>query len=113
MSDMRFILIGVGLTFAGFLVLGVLGGEYQAATFESNEFGTCYEYFEDKPPQEINCSFKIMDQTAFFALVMGLLGAGVIALIKGARGDWDSKVKPEDIVGPGNTQNKDSDGKQD
>ena len=113
MSDMRFILIGVGLTFVGFLVLGVLGGQYQAATFEENEFGTCYEYFEDKPPQQINCSFKVMDQTVFFALVIGLLGAGVIALVKGARGDWDSKVKPEDIVGPGNSRNEDSEGKQD
>ncbi|KAF6244801.1 hypothetical protein [Nitrosopumilus sp. b2] len=110
---MRFILIGIGLTFAGFLVLGVMGSQYQAATFESDEFGTCYEYFEDKPPQEINCSFKIMDQTVFFGLVIGLLGAGVIALIKGVRGDWDRKVKPEDIVGPGNTENEDSERKQD
>jgi hypothetical protein len=54
-----------------------------------------------------------MDQTVFFALVIGLLAAGAIALVKGARGDWDSKVKPEDIVGPGNSQNEDSEGKQD
>lgn len=113
MSDMRFILIGIGITFAGFLVLGAMGGQYQAATFESNEFGTCYEYFEDRPPQEINCSFKIMDQAAFFALVVGLLASGAIALVKGVRGDWDSKVKPEDVVGPGNSQNTDSDRKQD
>ncbi len=112
MTDMRFILIGIGITFAGFLILGVMGGQYQATTFESNEFGTCFEYFEDKPPQEVNCSFKIMDQTVFFTLVIGLLGAGGIALLKGARGDWDSKVKPEDIVGPGNSRNDDSEGKQ-
>ena len=75
--------------------------EYQAATIESNEFGTCYEYFDDKPPQKINCSYKIMDQTVFFGLVMTLIISGIISLIKGVKGDWDSKIKPEDVVGPG------------
>ena len=56
---------------------------------------------------EINCSFKILDQTIFFVLVIGFIGAGIIALVKGSRGDWDSKVKSEDMVGPGNEQNDD------
>ena len=44
MSDMRFTLIGVGLIFVGFIILGVQGHDFQAATLESNEFGTCSEY---------------------------------------------------------------------
>ena len=111
MSDIRFTIIGIVLIFVGFIILGGFGHNYQAATLESNEFGTCYEYFEDKPPEEINCSFKIFDQTLFFALVIGFIGAGIIALIKGFKGDWDNKVKPEDVVGPGNQQNDDSDKK--
>jgi hypothetical protein len=107
MSDMRFIMIGIVLIFAGFIILGVFGENYQAATLESNEFGTCYEYSEKEAPIEINCSFKILDQTVFFVLVIGFIGAGVIALVKGSRGDWDSKVKSEDIVGPSNKQNDD------
>ena len=82
---MRFIIIGIVLVFAGFLVLGIFGHNYQAATFESNEFGTCYEYSEDSPPVEINCSFKIFDQTVFFGIVLGFIGAGIIALIKGVK----------------------------
>ena len=113
MSDTRFTLIGVGLIFAGFVVLGIFGNQYFDATVESQEFDDCYEYFEDKPPVEINCSFQIMDQSLFFALVIGLIGAGIIALVKGVRGDWDNKVRPEDMVGPGNTQNEDSEEKQD
>ncbi|HEY5735323.1 MAG TPA: hypothetical protein VIS47_02070 [Nitrosopumilus sp.] len=107
---MRFIIIGIGLVFVGFIILGVFGQNYQAATLESNQFGTCYEYSEDSPPAEINCSFKIFDQTVFFGVVIGIIGAGVVSLIKGTRGDWDSRVKPEDMVGPGNNQNsEDSD----
>ena len=108
MSDMRFIIIGIVLVFAGFLVLGVFGDNYQAATLESDEFGTCYEYFKDKPPAEINCSFKILDQTLFFSIVLVLIGAGIFSLVKGVKGDWDNKVKPEDIVGPGRKENEDS-----
>lgn len=109
MSDMRFIIIGIILVFVGFLVLGVFGHNFQAATLESGEFGTCYEYFDDKPPVEINCSFKIFEQTIFFGVIIGLIGTGIISLIKGVKGDWDNKVKPEDMVGPGGRQTDDSD----
>ena len=109
---MRFVIIGIALAFTGFLILGVFGHNYQAATLESNEFGTCYEYSDDKVPIEINCSIKIVDQTAFFVLVIGFMGAGIIALIKGARGDWDNKVKPEDMVGPGRSDNGNSEGSE-
>ena len=106
---MRFILIGIALTFVGFIILGVFGHDYQAATLESNEFGTCYDYSDDYAPVEINCSFKILDQSVFFALVIGFIGAGIIALVKGVKGNWDNKVKPEDVVGPGKKDNDDSD----
>ncbi len=109
MSDMRFVLIGIVLIFAGFVILGGFGQNYQAATFESNEFGTCYEYSEDLPPVEIDCSFKIFDQTLFFGIIIGFIGAGIIALVKGVKGNWDNKVNPEDMVGPDENQNEDSD----
>lgn len=108
MSDIRFIIIGVALIFTGFIILGGFGHDYQAATLESNEFGTCYEYFDDKPPEEINCTSKTFDQTLFFSIVISFIGAGIIALIKGVKGDWDNKVNPEDMVGPGRKQNEDS-----
>jgi len=111
MSDMRFIIIGIALTFVGFLVLGTFGHDYQAATLESTQFGTCYEYSQDMPPIEINCSFKIFDQIVFFGIVIAFIGSGIAALVKGAKGDWDSKVKPEDMVGPSKNQNDDSEDK--
>ena len=100
MSDMRFIMIGIGLIFVGFLVLGGLGSIYHAATIESDEFGVCYEYFDDKAPVQIECSEKILEQVLFFAVIIIVIGAGVVALVYGLRGDWDNKIKPEDKVGP-------------
>jgi hypothetical protein len=111
MSDMRFIIIGIVLMFVGFLILGVFGHNYQNATLESSEFGTCYEYSDNMPPVEINCSFKIFDQMVFFGIVIGFIVAGISALVKGVKGDWDSKVKPEDMVGPSRNQNDDSEDK--
>jgi len=108
MSDMRFTIIGIALIFVGFIILIVFGHNYQAATLESNEFGTCYEYSNDKEPVEIDCSLKILDQALFFALIIGFVGAGIIALVKGAKGNWDNKVKPEDMVGPGRRENDSS-----
>jgi len=111
MSDMRFIIIGIALTFIGFLVLGIFGHDYQAATVESTQFGTCYEYSDDMPPVEISCSFKIFDQAVFFGIVVIFIGSGIVALVKGVKGDWDNKVKPEDMVGPSRNQNDDSEDK--
>jgi len=109
MSDMRFTIMGIALIFVGFVILGTFGHNYQAATLESGEFGTCYEYSNDMAPVEIDCSFKIFNQTLFFALVIGFIGAGIIALVKGIKGDWDNKVKPKDMVGPGRRENDDLD----
>jgi len=109
MSDMRFVIIGIVLVFVGFLTLGIFGSQFQAATIESNEFGTCFEYFNDKSPIEIDCSIKVFDQTIFFGIIIGFIGAGIISLFKGAKGDWDNKVKPEDMVGPNRNQSDDSD----
>jgi len=101
--------MGIALTFVGFIILGGFGHNYQAATLESNEFGICYEYSDNKAPVEINCSFKILDQTVFFALIIGFIGAGIIAFVKGVKGDWDNKVNPEDMAGPGRRDNDNSD----
>ena len=109
MSDIRFTMIGIALIFVGFIILGVFGQDYQAATLESNEFETCYEYSDEKAPVEIDCSSKIFNQTLFFALIIGFIGAGIISLVKGVKGDWDNKVKPEDMVGPDRRETDDSD----
>lgn len=101
MSDTRFTILGVALIFAGFLVLGILGGEHQASSIEAEEFGNCHIYSEDSAPVRTDCEAKVSDQVIFFGVVIALIVAGVAVLVKGVRGRWDNEVKPEDMVGPG------------
>ena len=96
-------MLGIGLIFAGFIILGVFGTAYFDATIEAKEFGTCFEYFDDSPPVEVPCDAKLQNKVMFLGLVMALVGAGIISLVKGVRGKWDQDVRPEDMVGPSNS----------
>ncbi|WP_268542375.1 hypothetical protein [Candidatus Nitrosotenuis cloacae] len=102
MSDTRFVLIGVALIFAGFVVLGAFGQQHYNLIIQAQEFGECFEY-KDGTEVEADCSVAMQDRAAFFGLVLALVGAGVFFLIKGIRGKWDQNVKPEDAVGPGSS----------
>ena len=102
MSDIRFIIIGAGLIFAGIIILSVFGSDHVDITLQA-EFGDCYEYHDDSPPTEIDCDIAFQDKMIFFALVAMLIICGIVAMIKGIRGTWDQDVKPEDMVGPGSS----------
>lgn len=99
MSDTRFTLVGVGLIFAGFLVLGIFGQQHYNFAIQVQEFGDCFEY-DNGQQVEVSCDTVMQNRASFFALVIGLIGAGVFFLIKGIRGKWDQDVKPQDKVGP-------------
>lgn len=109
MSDTRFLMIGIALVFAGFLVLGIFGSDYRIANIESSEFGDCYEYFEDKPPVKIECANKMFDSVLLFGVVLALIAIGIIMLVKGYKGRWDNEVRPEDMLGPGGDKNTSDD----
>ena len=101
MSDIRLIMAGVALVFAGFLVLGVFGDAYRDANVQNAEFDNCIEYSEDGPPVETNCGEAAQGSIGFFGLVLALLGAGIFVLVKGYRGRWDNEARPQDMLGPG------------
>ena len=108
MSDTRFTMIGIGLIFVGFVILGIFGSEYFDASIEAEEFGNCFEYFEDRPPVEIECEVILQNKIMFSGLVIALVGVGIVSLVKGVKGRWDQDVKPEDMVGPGGPSSSDS-----
>ena len=101
-------MIGIGLIFAGFIILGIFGAEFFDVSVQAQEFETCFEYFDDRPPVPIECEAKLQDKVIFSGLVAGLVGAGIFALVKGVRGKWDQDVKPEDMLGPGGPNKPDS-----
>ena len=103
MSDTRFIILGVGLIFAGIIVLSVFGAQFNEITLQE-EFRECYEYHADAPPTEIDCDIAFQNKMIIFAIVALLIICGIVSLVKGIRGGWDQNVKPEDMVGPNRTR---------
>ena len=106
MSDIRLTMLGIVLIFVGFIVLGIFGSQFDAYTIEAEEFEDCFEYSADAPPKKIDCDVKLQGKFVLAAVVVGLIAAGIIFLIKGIKGRWDQDVKPEDMVGPGNSRSK-------
>ena len=102
MSDTRFIILGVGLIFAGIIILTVFGAHVDEITLQE-EFRECYEYHADAPPTEIDCDIAFQNKMIIFAIVALLIICGIASLVKGIRGGWDQNVKPEDMVGPNRT----------
>ena len=99
MSDTRFIILGVGLIFAGIILLTVFGAQFDEITLQE-EFPECYEYHTDAPPTEIDCDIAFQNKIIIFAIVGLLIICGIVSLLKGIKGEWDQNVKPEDMVGP-------------
>jgi len=98
-SDTRFIILGVGLIFAGIIILSVFGAQFTEITMQK-EFHVCYEYHADMPPTEIDCNITSQNKMVIFAIVILLIACGISSLVKGIKGRWDQDVKPEDMVGP-------------
>lgn len=99
MSDTRFIILGIALVFAGFLVLGILGRPFLEFTVQVNEFGNCIDYTENGAVST-DCAPIMQNKLLFFGVVIALIGGGIFSLVKGYRGKWDQDVKSDEMVGP-------------
>jgi len=98
-------MLGIALIFAGFLILGIFGSQYMEASIQAQEFGDCFDYNKDSQPIPIDCNVVLQNKSALTAVIVGLIGGGIVSLIKGVRGKWDQDVKPQDMVGPSNPNN--------
>ena len=112
MSDIRFVMIGVGVLSVGFIVMALFGTQYQDITIQTKEFSECYDYTDENVPVKIDCDEQLQNRNLMFAVVIGILIVGGIALVKGIRGNWDNEVKPEEMVGPGGDKKTSDDDKK-
>ena len=78
MSDTRFIILGVGLIFAGIIVLTVFSTHVDEITLQE-EFPECYEYHTDAPPTEIDCDTAFQSKMIIFAIVALLIICGIVS----------------------------------
>ena len=101
-SDTRFIILGIGLVFSGIIFLSVFGSQTTEISLQEG-FSECFEYHDDSPPTEIDCDTATENKMMIFAITALLIVCGIVSLVKGTRGRWDQDVKPEDMVGPGNS----------
>jgi hypothetical protein len=106
-------MIGVAVLSIGFIVMAVLGTQYQDITVQTKEFSECYDYTDENVPVKIDCEERLQDRNMTFAVVAGILIAGGLALIKGIRGTWDNNVKPEEMLGPGGDKKTSDEDKKD
>ena len=102
MSDTRFIILGIGLIFSGIIFLSVFGSQSTEIALQEG-FSKCFEYHDDSPPTEIDCDAAAENKMIIFAITSLLIACGIVSLVKGIKGRWDQDVKPEDMVGPGNS----------
>ncbi len=109
MSDIRFIMIGVVTITIGFILLGVYGEDYTEYTVQSKEFSDCYEFQDDTKPTQLDCESVLQGKILFFTVIIVIISGGILALVKGLKGNWDQRVRPEDMVGPGRSDKPDSD----
>jgi hypothetical protein len=99
-SDTRLIIIGSVLAFSGFLIGGVAGAQYRQYAVQADQFDVCFDYTADGQAVKVKCDEKIQARFIFFSISVGLIGGGVIVLVKGVRGKWDQNVKSDEMVGP-------------
>ncbi len=100
MSDTRFVILGSVIAFAGFLLGGITGAQYQQYVIQADQFDNCYNYTPNGNAIKVKCNEKIQDMFFTLALSLSLIGVGAFILVKGIRGKWDQNVKSDEMVGP-------------
>lgn len=101
MSDIRLIMIGSIIVFAGLIVAGMAGAQYSQVAIQAEQFDDCYDY-STGTAVHINCVKAEHDALLNLGLSFVLFGGGGYAIFRGMRGRWDQNVKSDEMLGPKN-----------
>lgn len=99
MSDIRLIMAGAVIIFAGFYVAGIGGSEYSEISMQAKEFDSCYDY-STGTAVHVNCNQAENDALQYIALALALMGGGSYVIFRGIKGRWDQNVKNDEMLGP-------------
>ncbi|MGI0065607.1 MAG: hypothetical protein ACREA5_02605 [Nitrosotalea sp.] len=102
MSDIRLVMIGAVVIFAGFIVASIGNSNYAQYAVQQQSFDDCYDY-SSGVAMHVKCSEKIYDHLLNIILSLGILGVGGFIMYKGIRGIWDHDVKDSEMLGPKDT----------
>ena len=99
MSDIRLILVGVGIIFTGFILGGLINSNYAQFEIQGKLSDQCYDYSSGKEVK-VKCTEKGEEHFIYFGMALGLLLFGGFIIFKGIRGKWDQNVKDDEMLGP-------------
>ncbi len=99
MSDIRLVMIGAVVIFAGFIVASLGNADYAQYAVQQQNFDDCYDY-STGVAMHVKCSDKSYDHLLNTLLSVTVLGIGGFIMYKGVRGKWDHDVKDSEMLGP-------------
>ncbi|MDE1727905.1 MAG: hypothetical protein KGI02_00925 [Thaumarchaeota archaeon] len=102
MSDIRLVMIGAVVIFAGFVVASIGNADYAQYAVQQQTFDDCYDY-SSGVAMHVKCSDKSYDHMLYLLFSFALLGIGGFVMYKGIRGKWDHDVKDNEMLGPKDT----------
>jgi len=99
MSDIRLVMAGSAIIFAGFVIGGITVSQYSQYMIQATQFGDCYDYSTGSTIP-VKCDTKFQEEYLYLGLSLGIIGIGAFVIIKGIKGRWDQDVKPSEMLGP-------------
>ncbi len=99
MSDIRLVMIGAAVIFAGFVVASIGNADYAQYAVQQQNFDDCYDYTTGVA-MHVKCSEKSYDHLLNMLLSFTILAIGGFVMYKGVRGKWDNSVKDSEMLGP-------------
>ncbi|MDE1764076.1 MAG: hypothetical protein KGH88_07495 [Thaumarchaeota archaeon] len=99
MSDIRLVMIGSVVIFAGFYVASLGGSQYSQMAMQATQFDDCYDY-STGTAIHVNCTQVERDALLYLALALSLIGGGGYIIFRGIKGRWDQNVKSDEMLGP-------------
>ena len=99
MGDIRLIMIGAMIVFAGFYVASMAGSEYSEISIQATQFDDCYDYSSGSAVH-VSCIQVEHDALLYLVLALSLFGVGGYVIFRGIKGRWDQNVKNDEMLGP-------------